>query len=81
MTPMRAIRAKCLDCCCENAAEVRRCTIPNCSLYPYRFGHRPKSNLSAEPPSFAGGTEANCPGGYTDIPQDKRGGNRKEGAL
>ncbi len=77
-TPMRAIRAKCLECCCGSAAEVRRCTIPHCSLYPYRFGHRPESNLSAETPTFSGGTAANCPEGYMDIPQDERGETRRE---
>lgn len=40
-TPMKAIRAKCLDCCCGNSNEVRQCTIEKCALYPYRFGHRP----------------------------------------
>lgn len=42
LTPMRAIRAKCVDCCCGNMAEVRRCAAENCALHPYRFGKRPK---------------------------------------
>lgn len=41
-TPMRAIRLKCVDCCCGNMAEVRRCPVKNCTLHPYRMGHRPK---------------------------------------
>ena len=45
-TPIKAIRAKCLDCCCDSAAEVRRCPIESCSLWPYRMGHRPKSKSS-----------------------------------
>lgn len=48
LTPLKAIRAKCLDCCCGNKAEVRNCTIVNCSLYPYRLGHRPKKELTAD---------------------------------
>lgn len=40
--PIKAIRAKCLDCTCGNSAEVRRCTVEKCPLYPYRMGHRPK---------------------------------------
>ena len=43
LTPMRAIRAKCLDCSCGNTAEVRECVIKDCALYPYRMGHRPKA--------------------------------------
>lgn len=53
MTPMKAIRKKCLDCCAGQVAEVRRCTVENCPLFPYRMGHKPKgyantpdSNLS-----------------------------------
>lgn len=41
-TPVRAIRAKCVDCCCGQLAEVRNCQITDCSLHPYRMGRRPK---------------------------------------
>ena len=42
LTPIKAIRAKCLDCCCGNMAEVRRCPAVKCTLHPYRMGKRPK---------------------------------------
>lgn len=42
LTPIKAIRAKCVDCCCGNVAEVRRCSAKQCPLYPYRMGKRPK---------------------------------------
>ncbi len=41
MTPMKAIRAKCLDCCGGQAKEVRLCPCVDCALYPYRFGRNP----------------------------------------
>ena len=41
LTPIKAIRAKCLDCCCGDRREVRECTIEKCSLHPYRMGKRP----------------------------------------
>lgn len=41
MTPLRAIRANCLDCMGGNAAEVRRCPVERCPLYSYRMGHNP----------------------------------------
>ena len=44
LTPMRAIRAKCLDCCCGSATEVRLCEIRVCPLYPYKSGHKPKED-------------------------------------
>lgn len=43
MTPMKAIRAKCLDCMCGSYAEVKLCPCDNCPLYPYRFGKRPQA--------------------------------------
>lgn len=46
LTPIKAIRAKCLDCCCNQRAEVRRCQIDDCSLWPYRMGRRPASSAT-----------------------------------
>ena len=34
------VKAKCQDCMNWNAAEVRRCDITTCPLYPYRPGAR-----------------------------------------
>ncbi|WP_313349350.1 hypothetical protein [Paracoccus sp. (in: a-proteobacteria)] len=44
---MKAIRAKCLDCCGGNAAEVRKCVIPDCPLWPLRMGKQPAALRSA----------------------------------
>ena len=41
MTALKAIRAKCLDCMCDQQAEVKRCPCMDCPLYPYRMGHNP----------------------------------------
>ena len=40
-TPVKAIRKKCLDCCCGSHKEVNECTVIKCAIYPYRFGRRP----------------------------------------
>ena len=42
LTRSKAIRLKCLDCCCGSANEVKLCTCDSCPLFPYRFGHNPK---------------------------------------
>jgi hypothetical protein len=34
-------RDKCLDCCCANAAEVRKCVAVDCALWPFRMGTNP----------------------------------------
>ena len=39
--PLKAIREKCLDCCCGNASEVRKCVAVDCALWPFRMGMNP----------------------------------------
>ena len=39
--PVKAIRAKCLDCCCGQTKEVTLCVSSACPLYPFRFGKNP----------------------------------------
>lgn len=37
-SPIKAIRAKCLDCCGGSESEARKCTAINCPLWPLRMG-------------------------------------------
>lgn len=54
LDPMKAIRAKCIDCCGGEGQEgvmsdVRYCPCIDCAVWPYRFGSNPKNNkLSAK---------------------------------
>lgn len=48
ITPIRAIRAKCLDCMCGSANEVSLCPSENCPLWAFRFGKNPNIKLSEE---------------------------------
>ena len=41
LPPVKAMRAKCLDCCCGQAKEVRNCPATDCPLWPYRMGKNP----------------------------------------
>lgn len=41
LTPVKAIRAKCIDCCCGEKKEIRECNMIECPLWPYRMGKRP----------------------------------------
>lgn len=41
ISPLKAIRLKCLDCCCGSSNEVKLCTLTRCPLYPFREGHNP----------------------------------------
>jgi len=44
ITPMKAIRQKCLDCSCGQLSEVKECSIKNCALYPFRMGYKLDEN-------------------------------------
>jgi hypothetical protein len=39
LTPIRAIRFQCLECCGFSQREVMQCTSELCSLYPFRQGN------------------------------------------
>lgn len=48
ISPIKAIRAKCLDCTCNQQNEVRDCTITECPLYAFRFGKNPYHKLASQ---------------------------------
>ena len=49
MTPIKAIRAHCIECCGGSKKEARLCPAESCPLHPYRMGHRPKKPGAAAP--------------------------------
>ena len=51
MTPMKAIRVKCLDCCAGQYSEVKMCPCTTCPLYDFRLRKNPNRkprNLTEE---------------------------------
>ena len=40
-SPIKVIRAKCIDCCCGQSSEVKLCPSIKCPLYPFRMGKNP----------------------------------------
>jgi len=41
LTPIKAIRQKCLECSNWSFSEIEQCPISDCALYPFRFGKVP----------------------------------------
>jgi hypothetical protein len=41
LTPLKAIRLKCLDCSGDSKKEVELCPVENCPQWPFRFGTNP----------------------------------------
>lgn len=50
ISPIRAIRAKCVDCCGDSIYEVKNCLSIECPLYEYRFGKNPYFNTGKSVP-------------------------------
>lgn len=47
-SPLRAIRARCLDCQGHQYSKVRYCDDAECPLWPFRFGRRPETVIMKE---------------------------------
>ena len=43
MSPLKAIRKRCLECTCGSAREVALCPSRSCPNWPFRFGSDPWS--------------------------------------
>ena len=48
LTPLKAIRERCIDCSGYQLKEVRLCTATHCPLWPYRMGKRPPKASSTD---------------------------------
>ena len=55
-SPIKAIRAKCVDCCVGDLSEVRKCVATSCPLWPFRMGKNPfwGKDVTGAEPSFEG---------------------------
>ncbi len=49
LTPLKAIREHCFECSGWSFLERKNCEHTECSLYPYRFGKRPKEKPKYTP--------------------------------
>lgn len=52
LTPLKAIKQKCLECSCWQINEVRFCPVETCALWPYRSGHTPEVVPTYEVPDY-----------------------------
>ena len=88
ISPLKAIRLKCLNCCCGSSNEVKLCPVTTCPLYAFREGHNPNipkraytteereavgQRLTKSRLSAAREKFANSPSEGTYIPQDISG--------
>jgi hypothetical protein len=41
ISPLKALRLRCIDCCADQPSEVRLCTAVACPSWPFRMGANP----------------------------------------
>ena len=69
LRPLKAVRAKCLDCCAGQVKEIRLCPLTQCALCPYRMGRRPigvSQGVQEGDPSRGDGAQNEPDGGEHD---------------
>jgi len=55
LSPLKAIKAHCLDCCGGSRREVKACEIADCPLHPFRLGKNPhRKGIGQKTPEKAG---------------------------
>jgi hypothetical protein len=54
-SPLKVIRAKCVDCCGGQVGEVRKCVATTCPLWSFRMGHNPFTNRKGNPATLRTG--------------------------
>jgi hypothetical protein len=52
-SPIKAIRAKCIECSGGSMAEARLCHLTHCALWPFRMGHNPFYGKTDDDPATA----------------------------
>lgn len=77
ISPLKAIRLKCLDCSCGSSNEVKLCPVEKCPLYPFRLGKNPNRAglvnngcFGARINGIVNDSATNSPSEGTYIPQD-----------
>jgi len=50
LTPIRAIRARCVDCSAGEFSRITDCNVPKCALFAYRHGKRPEPGPGIKTP-------------------------------
>lgn len=54
MSPLKALRLRCVDCCAGSANEVRLCVSVSCASWPFRMGQNPWRAPASEAQREAG---------------------------
>ena len=72
-TPLKAIRAHCLECCSDSPKEVRECHLTGCPLWDFRLGTNPHRAGIGGNPKLTGYAPESWLLDDLDIPQPRKG--------
>ena len=58
LTPLRALRNRCMDCCNWSTQEVKLCPAEDCAAWPFRLGRDPSKGGHGNKAHFKKATAA-----------------------
>lgn len=79
MSPLKALRLHCIDCCCGSTVEVLRCVSVFCPCWPFRMGENPWRSPPSEAKRESGRTLAGRRCSAENRQQKRSSGDDKEG--
>ena len=83
VSPMQAIRRRCLDCSGHQLAEVKLCEAVTCPLWPFRAGRHPYTRKGLQQadsdPSHSGGSQVPASRSFSGIGLQEASGGKDEG--
>lgn len=81
MSPLKALRLRCLDCCGDSTAEVLRCVSVFCPSWLFRMGENPWRSPPSEAKRESGRTLAERRRCAENRQQERPSGDDKEGGA
>ena len=82
MSPLKALRMRCIDCCAGSSLEVRLCTAVNCPSWSFRMGRNPwRAPVSEERRQLGRELAARRPRGAEKQRQGRGFAETEEGAA
>ena len=82
MSPLKALRLRCIDCCAGSSLEARLCTAVSCPSWPFRMGRNPwRAPVSEERRQLGRELAARRPRGAENQRQGRGFAETEEGAA
>ena len=70
VSPLQALRERCIDCCTGSKTEVAKCVAVTCPSWPFRTGHNPWRTGRPMTPEQRNAAASHLKHGRTTVPRE-----------